>query len=127
MMPADQDNWHELNKRYLMSAVARVRALVERHGAARGASGPAGPSELDLPLSMQADGAMQPPAALDILSQTFGLSGFERDLLLLCAGVELDSSFAACCAAAAGDPNRPFPTFSLALAALPEPHWSAVT
>jgi hypothetical protein len=127
MTPADQDNWHELNKRYLMSAVARVRGLLERHGAARGASEPAGQGELDsLPLT-QAGGEMQPPAPLDILCQTFGLSGFERDLLLLCAGVELDSSFAACCAAAAGDPNLPFPTFSLALAALPEPHWSAVT
>ena len=31
------------------------------------------------------------------------------------------------CAAAQGDPQRAYPTFSLALAALPEPHWSALT
>ncbi len=52
---------------------------------------------------------------------------FERAVLLLCAGMELDSGFAASCAAAQGDPARRYPTFSLALAALPEPHWSAVS
>jgi hypothetical protein len=55
------------------------------------------------------------------------LSPFERDLLLLCAGVELDSTFAALCANAQGDPRRDYPTFGLALAALPEAHWSALT
>src|SRR5439155_26485241 len=37
------------------------------------------------------------------------------------------SSFAAQCAAAQGDPRRDYPTFSMALAALPEAHWSALT
>jgi SpoVK/Ycf46/Vps4 family AAA+-type ATPase len=57
----------------------------------------------------------------------FGLSPFERDVLLLCAGLELDTAFARLCATAQGEPQRPFPTFSLALAALPEAHWSALT
>jgi hypothetical protein len=30
MTPADQDNWHELNKRYLMSAVGRA-SLTRSH------------------------------------------------------------------------------------------------
>ena len=34
---------------------------------------------------------MQPPAAIDRLSELFGLSPFERQPLLLCAGVEMDS------------------------------------
>ena len=70
---------------------------------------------------------MPAPPALETLCGTFGLSPFERDVLLLSAGVELDSSFAPLCAAAQGDPSRTYPTFSLALAALPEPHWSALT
>jgi hypothetical protein len=41
--------------------------------------------------------------------------------------MELDSGFAARCAAAQGDPARRYPTFSLALSALPEAHWSAVS
>lgn len=67
------------------------------------------------------------PTALDQLCSTFGLSGFERDLLLLCVGMELDASFPALCANAQADPQRTYPTFSLALAALADPHWSALT
>ena len=59
------------------------------------------------------------------MAETFGLSAFERDLLLLCAGVEMDAGLAACCAA--GAPGRPYATFGLALATLAEPHWSAIT
>jgi hypothetical protein len=64
--------------------------------------------------------------ALEHLCATFSLSPFERDVLLLCAGMELDSKFAGHCAAASGDPRKAYPTFSLALAAIPEPHWSAL-
>ena len=65
--------------------------------------------------------------ALDRLVSLAGLSAFERDLLLLTAGVELDSSIAALCASAHRDPQRPFATFSLTLAALPGAHWSALS
>jgi hypothetical protein len=67
------------------------------------------------------------PFPLDMLCTTFGLSLFERDILLMCAGMELDSSFTSLCASAQGDPMRAYPTFSLALAALPDAHWSAIT
>ncbi|MGW5695007.1 ATP-binding protein [Streptomyces asiaticus] len=67
------------------------------------------------------------PAALDALAVCFGLSTFERQLVLLAAAAELDPTAAARCAAASGDPARAYPTFSLALAALDEPHWSALT
>src|SRR5262249_5621556 len=67
------------------------------------------------------------PPALVTLCKLFGLSSFERAILLMCAGLELDSKFAALCAKANGDPHREYPTFSLALAALPDAHWSALT
>jgi hypothetical protein len=67
------------------------------------------------------------PGALEELSSTFGLSSFEQKILVMCAGVELDSSFAALCAAAQGDAARQYPTFSLALSAFPDAHWSAVS
>jgi hypothetical protein len=66
------------------------------------------------------------PAALDTIGASFGLSVFERDVLLLTAGMELDAGFAPACAAAQGDPRRAYPTFGLALAVLPQAHWSAV-
>ena len=70
---------------------------------------------------------MADPPALVQLCAAFGLTPFERDLLTLCAGVELDAAVAPLCAQAQGDPQRSYPTFSLALAALPGAHWSAVT
>ncbi|MFI8071116.1 ATP-binding protein [Streptomyces sp. NPDC086033] len=66
-------------------------------------------------------------APLDELTACFSLTPFERDLLLLTAAQELEPTAAARCAAACGDPERAHPTFSLALAALAEPHWSALT
>jgi AAA+ superfamily predicted ATPase len=65
--------------------------------------------------------------ALDVVQRAFGLTDFERDILLCCAGMELTGAFAAECAAAQGDPRRGYPTFALALAALDEAHWSALT
>ena len=67
------------------------------------------------------------PATLDALVTCFSLSSFERDIVLLAAAAELEPTAAARCAAASGDPARTYPTFSLALAALTEPHWSALT
>jgi hypothetical protein len=66
------------------------------------------------------------PSALATLCATFRLSDFERRLLVLCAGIELDATFPSLCAAAHGDPARTYPTFGLGLAALPQPHWSAL-
>jgi hypothetical protein len=96
--------WQTANQRYLTAALGVVRAALE------GSDGATAEEELrttaaDLPA----------PAALDTLVAGFGLSEFERDLVLLCAGPELDSSF----------PVRT-PTFGLALASLPEAHWTAL-
>ena len=66
-------------------------------------------------------------AAIEILSQRFALSDFEKLVLLLCAGVELKSDIADICATANGDPNMRYATFELALAILPGAHWSALT
>ncbi|SFS96549.1 ATP-binding protein [Saccharopolyspora flava] len=72
-----------------------------------------------------AESSLPCPESLEVLANCFGLSGFERDVLLLCAAVELDATTAGRCAAASGTAS-PHPTFSLALAALHDPHWSAL-
>jgi hypothetical protein len=66
-------------------------------------------------------------SALAVACACFGLTPFEQDVLVLTAAAELDPSTASRCAAGSGDPRRAYPTFSLALAALTEPHWSALT
>jgi hypothetical protein len=121
-------SWREANQSYLSAALAVVRAALSRH-AARAADGPAA-TEQDNAVHEAleaAASAMPAPAALETLCTTFGLSPFERDVLLLCAGVELDATIVALCTAAQGDPQHAYPTFSLALAALPDPDWGALT
>lgn len=119
--------WAEANQRCLVAELARIRGLLERHAASAATPDDCSPADAAMPNT--ADGAVvgeveQP--AIELLSRAFGLSGFEREVLLLCAGVELDAGFAAACAAAQGDPTRLLPTFSLALAILDAPHWSAL-
>lgn len=65
------------------------------------------------------------PPAIDVLVRAFELSDFEREVLLLCAGIEMDGPLALRCAEL--DPTgQPRATFSLALANLDAPHWSAL-
>ncbi len=66
-------------------------------------------------------------SALATVCACFGLTAFERDVLVLAAAADLDPTTAGRCAAASGGACRPYPTFSLALATLAEPHWSAIT
>lgn len=80
--------------------------------------------EARFPGGMESAKAVLPgPAALDTLSGVFGLTPFENDILLLCAGRDLDSGFGVVCEEVQGNAH---PTFSMALAALRDPHWSAI-
>jgi hypothetical protein len=119
-MTATATAWAAANQRYLTAALDVVRTALERHPAGGEES-----REREQALALAA-AALPAPSALEALSEAFGLSPFERDLLLLCAGTELDASIAALCASAHGEPARTYPTFGLALAALPDPHWSAL-
>jgi len=61
---------------------------------------------------------------LKTLCHKFGLSNFERNILLLCVGMLLDPTFAELCAKVQGNPQLNYPTFSLALRALPSANFS---
>ncbi len=109
------NDWQRLNQKYLMTALSRIRTLLEVKAGKEETTAEADtiPSEI--------------PSALEQLAPIFGLSTFERDILLLCAGCELDGNFPTLCALAQGDPQKPYPTFSLALNLLNDAHWSAFT
>ncbi len=64
------------------------------------------------------------PSRVDELESGFGLSGFERSLLVLTCAPDLSGRAARQLAERTGGPR---PTFSLALGALPQAHWDAVT
>jgi hypothetical protein len=109
-------DWVEANQRYTSAALDLLRARLagdETEPAIR---------RLD-----EARRAMPRPPALEAIATAFGLSDFERDTLLMCAGVELDGAVARACAQAQGDPVRGYASFALAMTRLPDPHWSAVT
>jgi hypothetical protein len=65
--------------------------------------------------------------ALVTLCDRLGLVQFERDVLVLCAAMELDTSIAGLCARAQGDPLKPWPTFALALSLFEQPSWDALS
>ena len=83
---ADAEGWTGANQRFMTAALNLVRERLRHYLT---------PQEPDLvavaesALGTAADN-MPSPAALSRLCTAFGLSGFERDILVLCAGVELD-------------------------------------
>jgi hypothetical protein len=118
-MTAEGQHWTAANQRHLMAALAVVRGYLERH-AQRGTA-------VEVVASpAAAEWRESSPPALDILCSLFGLSPFERDVVVLCAGIELDGSLAGLCAAGQIDTRRTHPTFGLALAAFPHAHWDAL-
>jgi hypothetical protein len=75
---------------------------------------------------------MRQPPALEKLAERLGLSTFERNMLLLCAAVELDTGIAALCAqaqgiSAPGEAPRAWPTFALGMSLFDDPTWDALS
>ena len=109
-------SWSEANQAHLAREFARLRA---RFPSAHEAE----PEEPDGGFPRE---YLDSPPAIERLASLFGLSPFERDVVLLAAGVELDSELAAFTSEALGRERSGAITFSLALATLSDPHWSAL-
>jgi hypothetical protein len=109
-------SWTAANQAYLVGEFARLKRILGVESAA----------ETEESIAEVAV-AIETSPAIDQLCELFGLSRFERDVLLLCAGVEMDSQLAARCGEAQGRAHQGYATFGLALAILPDPHWSALT
>ena len=105
--------WAEQNQQWLSARIARLRDRIEHLQAG---TPPTTPAEAD-------DGFVP---ALEHCVELFGLSAFERDVLLLCAGVALDAGLARAVAEITGNADGA-PTFSLAMSVLDEPHWDALS
>jgi hypothetical protein len=146
----DLATWQENNDKYLTAALAWLRLRLQRLAASHpAAESPAAGSGFlglfrrkpsappvkrvseaeiaDAARAVEAAAATDPPPALLILGQRFGLSPFEREVLLLCAAMELDTRTAGLCALAQDNPNRPYPTFALALALFEDRTWDVLS
>src|SRR5207245_428234 len=113
-MSAAAMTWEEQNRAHLLAALARVRRALEIHQQS-GISVPdaGGPSAEPTHEAIAWPDGLAPPA-LETMCAAFNLSPFERDVLLLCAGVELDSHWVPLIARVSGDDRLTAPTFGLA-------------
>ncbi|MGY2134455.1 ATP-binding protein [Hymenobacter sp. HD11105] len=129
MNAAELPPWTTANQHYLMAAVEVLRLELGRHQRAETEDSEQPAQQAHLAAAQQAVAAaraeLSEPAALDTVIAQLGLSEFEGRVLLMCAAVELDAEFGALVASLQN--GAVLPSFSLALAALPDSHWSALT
>ncbi|HEX7112550.1 MAG TPA: ATP-binding protein [Mizugakiibacter sp.] len=145
---SDYADWLAANERDLAAALADLRARLQRMADDDAPAEPAEPASRLARLfgashaSALAPASVAPDAddaaaqvsaeaqphrsALELLATRLGLSAFERDVLLLCAAMELDTRLPDLCARAQRDPGKPYPTFALALALFDAPSWDAL-
>ncbi|MEO6672190.1 MAG: ATP-binding protein [Ginsengibacter sp.] len=126
------NNWNEANQRYLMAAVRIVREELELDkSVVEGEDKSSNSVAVDIKSTVVQDNSenvlteLSSPASLDFLANIFGLSSFEKTILIMCAGVELDSRFAELITRLQGGSS--LPSFSLALSSIKDAHWSALS
>jgi Pyruvate/2-oxoacid:ferredoxin oxidoreductase gamma subunit len=99
----------------LQAALGRVKTLV---AAAAGHPAKGSPAKAKAPVQAEASSA-------DHLAETFGLTPFERDVVLLAALPALEPDAGDLIGQAQGDPRLRLPSVGLALSVLKDGHWSA--
>ncbi|MEM1280983.1 MAG: ATP-binding protein, partial [Cyanobacteria bacterium P01_H01_bin.152] len=114
------DRWYVENRRYVMDWVAQIGNLLQQRLDPQ--SNP--PSTPLQPPPFPED---LPPPALIELSHRFGLSVFERNILLLCVSAALSRTVGQLCATLHGNEQQTYPSFSLALMLFAEGNWPALT
>ncbi|MEM9535079.1 MAG: ATP-binding protein [Cyanobacteria bacterium P01_E01_bin.45] len=120
-LPPQSLTWPEANQQYLVEALGRVRAALTTH-----ISKLADDNSPQLELIPLESSKLSPLSSLEELCLTFSLSPFERDVLLLCAGMELEGDWEQLLAEAQGNSLKTYPTAQLALAVFPGAYWGAL-
>jgi predicted nucleic acid-binding protein len=135
--PLARISWENANRDQLVAELTVIRARLRAHAHAHAHAAAPDEDAADFPslggvpelgeAEAALDAAltvMATDSALDQLCAGFGLTPFERSVLLLAAGPELVADIAKDLFVAAGTPRA---TFGIGLAALPDAHWSAIT
>ena len=119
--------WIETNQRYLLAEVAKVRQVLEQKVSHITPDTLSADPDLKTATPDSDHWSLMAPPCLKTLCWQFGLSDFERQILLLCAGAELSRAFSPLFAALHGNPQQNYPTFGLAFSLFPEVAWEALT
>ncbi|AOY81058.2 ATP-binding protein [Moorena producens JHB] len=115
MAPQTKTNWYHTNFRSLLQEIDRVRNYLEKYIEGK---------ENQQIVTEFVDNT----SALAQLSLLLCLSPFERDILLMCVGMEMDHMFQSLFAKAQKNhPHKNYPTLSLALDALPGASWHVLS
>ena len=127
----DLNTWQLGNDEYLAAAMDWLRLILVRQIASQEidkGSNSSEQSDVEMAADRMATAeAIDPPPALVILGKIFRISRFEQNLLLLCVAMEFDTRVAALCAQAQDDPQKPYPSFALALSLFEDPAWDVLT
>ena len=123
---ASPPTWQEANQQYLKAALALIKQRLSNH-AGQTIDLTDDPNEALEIASQTLAQKWNAKSSLETLCETFALSTFERDIVLLCASFDLDASVGPLCAIAQGNPQKAFPTLGLAMSLFPHAHWSALT
>jgi hypothetical protein len=114
---SSNEDWLKRSQGDLFAAIARIRFVLEKTIAAK--KGEPLEEQIRTPQKQHVD------SHLTALRESLGLSEFERDILLLCVGLELSPSWGDLCAEIANDPKQTYVTFGLAMSVLDQADWSA--
>jgi ATPase family associated with various cellular activities (AAA) len=131
-MAALRERLQGLVPRFAQTASPRPagwRAVLARFGMASNRMPPADEASTPAPvaIALAPHDANAEDSALTLLCQRLGLNEFERQTLLLCSAMEFDTGFGALCAQAQREPSYAWPSFGLALSALDNPAWDAMS
>ena len=133
-MSGKTDTWHANNDQYLAAAMEWLRLKLMKLAASLSAEKPSSKEITNTDFAIKSavlqmknlESAEQLPA-FAFIKRRFGLSDFEQDVLLLCVAMELDTRIPSLCAKAHDDPNKPYPTFALAMTLFDEPAWDVLS
>ncbi len=108
-------NWYQANSKSLLEEIDRVRKILENYIEGK---------ENQLRVTK----LVSETSALAQLCTQFNLSPFERDILLFCAGMEIEPNFQSLCAKAQrNSSNKNYPTLGLVLSVFPGASWRVLS
>lgn len=130
MNTIDMNEWSLANQQYLAGLLRLLKEQLEWHSrlsfdkTTNGTAPDFSAAKKELAAITE---NMSTPPAIDQLVKIFGLSNFERDILLMCASMELDAGMSELITS--GQNERSFfqPSFGFAMTAFQQPHWSAIS
>jgi len=123
--------WMKINQQYLIAEINVIKAKLLIHKDSLSGENKSDENVLFLKKANleleQIENELTITTRLKSLVELFQLSPFEKKILLMSVGVELDASFGKLMAELQGDAGQHMPTLSLALSLFSDAHWSALS